>query len=87
MLAIEWLELSIFALLARRSKRLSHLALKLLFLAFVFEQYQIKQWLQEILATQRFALSILAMLARRSNRLSDMALQLALFWVLVFAQY
>ena len=42
MLAIEWLELSIFALLARRSNRLSYMALHFtLFWVLVFVQFQI----------------------------------------------
>ena len=87
-MAVESLELSILAMLARRSNRLRYDAF------FLTIYYSIQKtiskelalrtminskWLQKILAIESLELSILAMLTRRSNRLSYGAFFLTIY--------
>ena len=86
-LAIQRFELSILAMFARCSNRLSYTALNFTLLSFRLCTIIFIKWHQITLAIVKFELLIFALLARLSNRLSYMALQLALFSALVFEQY
>ena len=78
-MAIERLEISVFALLARRSNGLSYRALNITLLSFaLLTVSNYYNGFKKILAIERLELSIFALVAGRSNRLSYRALNITL---------